>query len=192
MPERAERGVTLFEISLVVLIAGLLIAAVAGGRAVANMARKSAVPRQVNGVIAAFQAYVEDRGGLPGDRLADGGNGNGVIQPDEPALDAMVRQGFLDGASVDDTTAPKTVSLPMGMRGQIVTVTGDGGTIPWPFGERVHVLRINFGNDAATANDIEEVLDDGAADLPNTPDSTGNVRSSPDLPWLLYIALDRR
>lgn len=176
MQRKSERGVTLFEISLVVLIAGLLIAAVVGGRAIANMARKNAIPKQVNGVIASFQAYVEDRGSLPGDTVTV----NGVIDPvvdGEDAPLAMIQDGFLDGGSAQLRTVAPTVNeiiLPSGLRGVIVT---SNSAALWG-GTNTHVLRIpptGGTSDMTLLDEVEESLDDGAF-TGAADDTTGSVR----------------
>lgn len=193
-----EHGVTLLEVAIVALVAGLLVGAVAGARAAIRYAQKSQAPRMANAVGAAFQAFYEDLGRLPGDHDGDGSiegaGGEAVAADDIPRDDAvldMVQEGFLDGSQVEYVPPGKfgrvgtddRILFPGRVKGIIRTTS----TV-WP-GETVHSLEIDCGSDIDLTLRIDEVLDDGDP-------LNGQVRrtSSGGVPpqYTVHVALLRR
>ncbi len=87
-----QKGFTLVEIAIVLVIIGLLIGGVLKGQEMITNAKVSKVENDYKGITAAILAYQDRYGVLPGDdpaastrfpgtwTAADNGNGNGVIQ----------------------------------------------------------------------------------------------------------------
>ncbi|MDR0674592.1 MAG: prepilin-type N-terminal cleavage/methylation domain-containing protein [Zoogloeaceae bacterium] len=89
MQAHPERGFTLVEIAIVLIIVGLLLGGVLKGQELIVQARIRSVSNDMNGVTAAIYAYQDRYRALPGDERhvavsgrwpeASGGDGNGVI-----------------------------------------------------------------------------------------------------------------
>ena len=89
--KRTQRGFTLVEIAIVLVIIGLLIGGVLKGQEMITNAKVSKIENDYKGISAAILAYQDRYGVLPGDdpsastrfpgtwTAADNGNGNGVI-----------------------------------------------------------------------------------------------------------------
>lgn len=69
---RQQRGFTLVEMSVVLVLAGLLIAAVTTGQDLVNTAKAKKAVRDVTTLTSQLQLYAQSKGRLPGDCDADG------------------------------------------------------------------------------------------------------------------------
>lgn len=82
-----QSGFTLVEIAIVLVIIGLLIGGILKGQELINNAKIKAVANELQGVKAAYYAYIDRYRAVPGDDLlattrfdgADNGGGNGTI-----------------------------------------------------------------------------------------------------------------
>jgi prepilin-type N-terminal cleavage/methylation domain-containing protein len=112
-----QRGFTLIEIAIVLVIIGLLLGGVLKGQELITSARVRNLISQQDGVKAAYFGFLDRYRALPGDYLAaaaianingvvagvcaGGGNGNGQIEPGNEAMIAwehLSRAGFINGS----------------------------------------------------------------------------------------------
>lgn len=107
---KIQRGFTLIEIALVLVIIGLVLGGLLQGQSLIENARVRAMANQIHGVNAAWYAFVDRYRALPGDiatastqldtNLANG-NGNGRV--DSPAEVALVWQHLATGGFISGT-----------------------------------------------------------------------------------------
>jgi prepilin-type N-terminal cleavage/methylation domain-containing protein len=122
-----QRGFTLVEIAIVLVIIGLLLGGILKGQELVTAARVRNFADQAAGVQAAYYGFIDRYRAVPGDMLAadacaaiggeacpgTGGNGNGRIDPADPApwveaaaaWDHMAAAGFLQGRYAGTATA---------------------------------------------------------------------------------------
>ena len=179
LPGKAQRGFTLIEIAIVLVIIGLLLGGVLQGQQLIENSRVKSAVNSFNGIAAATFSYQDRYGRLPGDDpqatltrgdswpgAADGsesGDGNGVLQADitegfaatgeiEYFFRDLRSAGFISGDPADTGTS----ALPQNPFGGLMTVvtqvthTSLNGT---------KVCMGNVGGSAAIALDTQ--LDDG-------------------------------
>src|SRR5690606_23214035 len=92
MPRKTQRGFTLIEIAIVLVIIGLLLGGVLQGQQLIENSRVKSATNSFNGIAAATFSYQDRYGRLPGDdpgaltargaswsRAATAGDGNGVV-----------------------------------------------------------------------------------------------------------------
>jgi prepilin-type N-terminal cleavage/methylation domain-containing protein len=163
-----QRGFTLVEIAIVLVIIGLLLGGVLKGQGLIESAKVKNVIQQMNSLTAAVNAYQDKFNALPGDDLlatshvpgaTSNGNGDGQISEYLSAPQHLALAGFITG------TFNGTSDFMTSAQGGAVylfndTVGGRSGN-----GVRIDNLPDTF------AHQIDRKLDDGVA-------STGAVRAS--------------
>jgi len=177
----AERGFTLVEIAIVLVLIGLLLGGILKGQEMVNQARFKSVIADFSGVSAAYAAYMDRYRAVPGDDPnsglrwagANSGDGNGQIRgkynsqndADESRLwwAHLRRAGFIAGAG-----ALQPYSAVAGLIG---VQTGDGGSPVGPALNGFVSLIVCFaGLPDKMALAVDTQMDDG---LP----ATGAVRA---------------
>ncbi len=182
-----QKGFTLVEIAIVLVIIGLLLGGVLKGQEIITNARLKNAVNVVNGISAAYYSYIDRYGAIPGDdELPKSHIGCGT---DNTAADgAGDGNGSITGDTFNDT-AGETNKLWRHLRGAGL-IKGDGNcsqvaTIPkHPWGGEIGVDAgngiLNFGSNSvicfkAVPGDIAVILDnqndDGKAD-------SGSVRAA--------------
>jgi prepilin-type N-terminal cleavage/methylation domain-containing protein len=106
---KKRSGFTLVELSIVLIIIGLIIVIVLRGQGLIENARISRQIRDFQGIQAAFYSYYDRFGMFPGDDSTAGvrwpgevsGNGNGYIEPGEAPYvwSHMLKGGYVQGNS---------------------------------------------------------------------------------------------
>lgn len=141
IPSR-QRGFTLVEIAIVLVIIGLLLGGVLKGQEMIESARVKSVATDMNGVAAAYNTYFDRFKAIPGDETiatmaargwtgTTGGNANGVLNI--TAAQTFTNQGEqtpfwralrASGLTAGDPTAPATAAgLPRAATGGLLGVT---------------------------------------------------------------------
>jgi len=188
--KKSQKGFTLVEIAIVLVIIGLLLGGILKGQEMITQAKIKNVIADVTGVSAAMYGYQDRYRALPGDDkaatrwntapAATPGNGNGVIEGaygsaaagDESRLfwDHLRRAGFVGGAGTENPF--NAVSGKMGVQ------TGDGSG-PTPAGVLGTAANTQLfaGLILCTANlpdkiaiSVDSQMDDGVG-------NTGSVRA---------------
>ena len=149
---RHQSGFTLIEIAIVLVIIGILIVGVLQGQEMIENSKTKSVVRDMQGVAAAYNSYIDRYRVPPGDELAasftargwtaatgfgaPGGNGDGILNislastftnadPEEETFwSALYKSGFLSG----DGSVITAVALPRHRAGGIIGVTTGGLT----------------------------------------------------------------
>ncbi|MFA6191439.1 MAG: prepilin-type N-terminal cleavage/methylation domain-containing protein [Sulfurimonas sp.] len=122
-----RKGFTLIELSIVLVIIGLLVGGVLKGKSMIENAKQKRVKTDIDGTMAAVYSYQDKFGYLPGDdptsRVGDlgatgcvGGDANGLFDTAAEALCAwqeMIGAGFISG-NPGETTAAVAKKNPYG------------------------------------------------------------------------------
>lgn len=192
-----QKGFTLVEIAIVLVIIGLLLGGILKGQEMITQAKIKNVIADFSGISAAYHGYQDRYRAIPGDDLnatrwtgATAGSGNGVVAgaynsgtaTDESRLwwDHLRRSGFVAGSG---TQQPFNA-----VAGMIGVQTGDGqavvGTTLGGFAGLI-VCSANLPDKIAIAVDVQ--VDDGVgtagtvrADLQTTANQTINTASAAD------------
>ncbi len=204
----AQRGFTLVELAIVLVIIGLVIAAVLKGQELIVSARLKSTINQVGGIRAATNTFRDKYGNLPGDfpnaqvRVGDPagvtwaalGDGNGIIDGDGVAAPAAGEETVLFWNQLSAANMISGVS-PLGLG-----TLGDG--IPWApigggftlrneavVGRTTHWLSVGSADatpigsaNAEQALRIDEKADDGRPGTGNIRTVTGTCTDAGTLP----------
>ncbi len=117
MNTNKQKGFTLIEIAIVLVIIGLLLGGVLKGQELINTARVRALNNTVDGITAAWFSFQDRYRAFPGDYLTaqsnlnlpgapDGGDANGLVDTDSERGRVWVHleaAGYLTGGYSDDT-----------------------------------------------------------------------------------------
>jgi len=95
---QTQKGFTLVEIAIVLVIIGLLLGGVLKGQELIENAKIKSVTQDFDNISAAYYAYQDRVGNIPGDAAAAGGATDGEIANDDAFWFDLKTQNFIDGA----------------------------------------------------------------------------------------------
>jgi len=98
-----QKGFTLVEIAIVLVIIGLLLGGVLKGQELITNSKIKSTTQDLEGIAAAYYAYQDRTGRIPGDSTA--APGDGEADNNQQFWDDLRREGFISGAS--GTAAPR-------------------------------------------------------------------------------------
>ena len=173
------RGFTLVEISIVLVIIGLIMGGVLNARSVIRNAQNKEVIKGVGDIATASQQFRDRYGAWPGDLItpnlsipgmtpACAGNGNGVINTGAEsacASEELIRASMLRGDATTPITLNGVVTVTLTNRTFAATLPGLG-TLPTNW---VNVVRVQ-NIDCDLAIQLDRATDDGGG-------ATGNFRA---------------
>jgi prepilin-type N-terminal cleavage/methylation domain-containing protein len=179
-----QKGFTLVEIAIVLVIIGLLLGGILKGQELINGARVRNLADQNSGVQAAYYGFIDRYRQVPGDmttaaatpaigvNILNGGNGDGGVDNTFPEAagvwEQMARANFLSGgftlptAAVGDEDAYNGNAPINAFNAPIILTRNDGYT--GTGGDRLN-LHMGRNIPVAIARELDVKLDDG---LPNT------------------------
>ncbi|MDO9421468.1 MAG: prepilin-type N-terminal cleavage/methylation domain-containing protein [Herminiimonas sp.] len=187
--KRNQKGFTLVEIAIVLVIIGLLLGGVLKGQEMVEGARIKSVVNDLNGVSASYNTYIDRYRSLPGDDTAAtltgrgwvgaiAGNGNGVLNlpiantftsaGEQPAFWSQLRAANI---AAGDSTATGAAALPRAGTGGIIGVTL--GAYAITSGPTVCISNLT----TAQAAGVDTTLD-GKLPANNTGNNVGNARGA--------------
>jgi len=182
MKRQTQKGFTLVEIAIVLVIIGLLLGGILKGQEMITQAKIKNVVADFSGISAAYYGYQDRYRAIPGDDLnaatrwsgATAGNGNGVVSgaynatcataTDESCQwwDHLRRAGFVAGSGKQQPFNAVT--------GLIGVQTGDGAATPAPvLGGLGSLIVCSAGLPDKIAIAVDTQMDDGTI-------ATGTVR----------------
>ena len=127
---KKEKGFTLVEIAIVLVIIGLLLAGILKGQAMIKQAKVKRLKADIDSIVASVYSYQDKYGYLPGDDPKDhttdlgatsctGGNGDGYfnIGLEHPcAWQELIGAGFMSGNPATHTESQVAKTSPFGTR----------------------------------------------------------------------------
>lgn len=191
--ELREKGFTLVELAIVMVIIGMMIGAVLKGQAMIDNARQKRLISDLQGITAAYYSYLDMYNAIPGDdpdansRWSGVANGNGngwiagsVLTPNGESLEAW--QALRNARLIAGDPA----------------AGGSAALLRHPYGGRIGIGQFNFGGTLGTANRIfvdnlsgtvasliDLRLDDGVYDSGDIRGNVAYTNATVDLNYLL-------
>ncbi len=164
-----QKGFTLVEIAIVLVIIGLLLGGVLKGQELITNAKIKAVTSDFDNISAAYYAYQDRTGNIAGDYNATTTKYDGILADARTWFDLRT-EGFISGAPVDGTTdSGPTHDLDgvwTALPGGNVVAAGTAGTALFT---KNHICASNVPDSYAQGMDIK--MDDGNP-------ATGTIRSA--------------
>ena len=178
-----QKGFTLIEIAIVLVIIGLLLGGVLKGQELINTARVRAMNNTVDGITAAWFSFQDRYRSFPGDYLTaqsnvnlpgapDGGDGNGLVDTINESARVWVHleaAGYLTGGYTDDTVTVAADAYDCAT--SICPDNGFGSGMNLAYGQLVqtgaanaHELISGRGIPVKVIAELDRKIDDGSPD----------------------------
>ena len=175
-----QKGFTLIEIAIVLVIIGLLLGGVLKGQELIQNARVRNIIAQQDGIKAAFFGFQDRYRGIPGDYLAAnaaanipgagaascGGDGDSLIDTPAESLCAwyhLSKSGFITGTYTGSGTTATTANSPANAFGGLMQLIFDGAyldssTTP----PSIHNIKTGNNIPSVALAEVDRKIDDGS------------------------------
>ncbi len=195
---RNRKGFTLVELSIVLVVIGLLIGGVLKGKSMIDNAKQKRVKGDVDGIVAATYNYQDKFGFLPGDDPTSivaapltvtgcaGGNGDGLVAAGTEAVcawRAIIAAGFVAGDKTKTTEVLVAKTSPYG--GQYTFRSGSNIGGSGMSGNYIQVQNVPL----EVIADLDRKYDDGVyntGEITSTVAYTATSVSTSDLNWIAF------
>lgn len=179
-----QKGFTLVEIAIVLVIIGLILGAILKGQSMIENAKLKRIKSDIDSIVAAAYGYQDKFNYLPGDDPTNqygygSGDGDGtwdLAAEQARAWRQLIRAGFFSGDPTQTTEATLAKASPFG---GLYLLRYTGGTIG-----RNYILVDNVPSEAAQS--LDRKYDDGTyntGDIRASADYTGGSR---DMLWYVF------
>jgi len=193
-----RKGFTLVELSIVLVIIGLLLGGVLKGKAMIDNAKQKRVKGDIDGIVAATYGYQDKYGFLPGDDPTDisaaplsvsgctGGNGDGLFSnttEDTCAWRAVIASGFVSGDKTKTSESDVAKRSPYG--GKYLFRYGNNINGSGKSGNYIYVENMPLNVIA----DIDRKYDDGiynTGEITSNTDYSATSTTTSDLYWIAF------
>jgi len=168
-----QTGMSLFEITIVLIIFGLLLGAVLKGQSMIQNTRTKSLIAEKDKIVSAYNLFIDRYRALPGDYASastafgcgDGqcfnGNGNGTIDDGENVAvwQHLISAKFLNGDLAYDGNPPNSLNSLVNPFGGIMKIE-NGGIYDPPTAKR-HVLHFGSLIPVEVLAEVDRKIDDG-------------------------------
>ena len=208
-----QRGFTLVEIAIVLVIIGLLLGGILKGQELINSARVRNLADTATGIQAAYYGFIDRYRRVPGDwnpvgastaigaTITDGGNDSGQIDngaAGDPVYTEpnamwvqMAAAGFIQGSYLGGGAAPTNANgvAPLNAYNNVMLLGRTNGFMAAP-SPRLHLI-VGRGIPVDVMRELDQKIDDG---VPNTGDLRGTpgdtvLHGAPVTGWFPAVSL---
>ena len=125
-----NRGFTLVELSIVLVIIGLLVSGILVTQSMINTVKIQSFVRQQQQIDVAFTNFQTKYNSLPGDSVSFGGDGNGAVGTSASNYDLEMRRVFVDLQSSGFYTNDKTFTDTITIKFDVNSATPNSPKVP--------------------------------------------------------------
>ena len=164
--KRNNKGFSLIELSIVLIILGLLVAGVTGGASLIKSAQLRSIVTEFTNYRTAYNSYYAQFGKVPG---AD--TDPSIIKDDEAALTDLFEEGVIDKSPIEGTSSENYISSKFGKNAKWFLNNAGASFAAVADFSNANILSLSGSVDYATgaltsdeAENIDTKIDDGIAD----------------------------
>ena len=163
--KRNNKGFSLIELSIVLIILGLLVAGVTGGASLIKSAQLRSIVTEFTNYRTAYNSYYAQFGKVPG---AD--TDPSIIKDDEAALTDLFEEGVIDKSPIEGTSSENYISSKFGKNAKWFLNNAGASFAAVADFSNANILSLSGSVDYATgaltsdeAENIDTKIDDGIA-----------------------------